>query len=106
MKFNVSPQTKGCLLALGLVLGAAAAHAAKGVTVTPDQEKMVTPGMTAEEVRQTLGRPELVEKFRNESGPTWTYKVQANDGTNLVFDVDFSVSGQVASVSQRETPIN
>jgi outer membrane protein assembly factor BamE (lipoprotein component of BamABCDE complex) len=106
MKININPRTHRCIVALSLVLGAAAVHAAKGVTVTPDQEKMVSPGMTAEEVRQTLGRPALIEKFRNEPGPTWTYKVLANGDTNIVFDVDFSNNGQVASVSQREVPID
>lgn len=95
-------------LAAPLLLAAAgAAHAALfGIGITPAQQKLVTVGMSADEVRQALGRPAQVLQFRNEPGPTWTYDVHTapTGGPDLVvFDVDFGTSGRV--VSARERPV-
>lgn len=75
------------------------AHAATGFTVTSNQETQVTPGMSSDEVRQALGQPESHIKFRNEPGPTWTYRLVGGDHT--LFDVDFDADGKVASTSER-----
>jgi hypothetical protein len=75
------------------------AHAATGFTVTPNQETQVVPGMSSDEVRQALGKPESHMKFHNEPGPTWTYRLIGNDHT--LFDVDFGADGKVASTSER-----
>lgn len=91
--------TPRALLAAGLFFGVAAAQAATGFTVTPNQEALVTPGMTAAEVRMALGAPEQRIQYRDESGPTFTYRVAAWPET--LFDVDFGANGRVASVSER-----
>ena len=89
------------LLAAGLTLGAVAAHAASGFTVSPDQEQLVSVGMSQAEVLQALGRPAMNQHFMNEPGLTWTYDVPANIQHHTLFDVDFTADGKVASVSER-----
>jgi outer membrane protein assembly factor BamE (lipoprotein component of BamABCDE complex) len=89
------------LLAAGLTLGAVAAQAASGFTVSPDQEQLVSVGMSQAEVLQALGRPSLNQHFMNEPGLTWTYNVPANIQHHTLFDVDFTADGKVASVSER-----
>jgi hypothetical protein len=101
MKFNLQPQTRRWLLAAGLVSGVAAAQAAGGFSVTPDQESSVKVGMTTTEVQQALGRPARNVKYRNEPGPTWAYNVVGNTAPITVFEVDFSSDGKVASVDER-----
>jgi hypothetical protein len=81
-------QTPRLIIATTLLMGFAAAHAASGFTVTLDQEKLVTVGMTASEVQQALRRPALTEKFRNEPGPTLSYKVVGETNQTALFDVD------------------
>ena len=93
------PFTPRVLLATGLLLGVAAAHAASGFTVTHGQESLVTPGMTEAEVQQALGHPTQDIHYRNEPGPTFTYHVDAVEPT--LFDVDFSADGKVLSTSER-----
>jgi outer membrane protein assembly factor BamE (lipoprotein component of BamABCDE complex) len=88
------------LIAAGLFAGAAAAQASSGITVTPNQETLVTPGMTAVEIQQTLGKPALKRTFGNEPGPTWTYRVAGTRDTE--FDIDFDAQGKVLSMSERE----
>jgi len=95
-------QTSRLIVASSLLLGFAAAHAASGFTVTPDQEKLVTTGMTMSEVQQTLGHPALTEQFRNEPGQTLSYNVVGGTDQSMLFDVDFGANGKVASVSERE----
>lgn len=89
------------IIASALLLSFAAAHAAGGFTVTPAQEKLVTVGMTASEVKQVLGRPALTEKFRNEPGPTLSYNVMGGARETALFDVDLGADGRVASLSER-----
>ena len=93
------PFTPRVLLATGLLLGVAAAHAAGGFTVTQRQEALVTPGMTEAEVQQALGHPAQDIHYRNEPGPTFTYHVDAIEST--LFDVDFSADGKVLSTGER-----
>lgn len=96
-----------CWLAAPVLLATGAAHAAlHGVGITSAQQKLVTTGMSADEVRQALGRPAQVLQFRNEAGPTWTYDVHTapTGGPDLVvFDVGFDAGGRV--VSARERPV-
>jgi hypothetical protein len=75
------------------------AQAATGYTVTSNQETQVIPGMSSEQVRQALGQPDRHVKFRNEPGPTWTYRLVGE--RNTLFDVDFGADGKVASTSER-----
>jgi len=94
--------TSRLIVAGSLLLGFAAAHASSGFTVTPDQEKLVTVGMTVSEVQQTLGHPALTEQFHNEPGRTLSYNVVGGADQSMLFDVDFGANGKVASVSERE----
>lgn len=86
--------------ALGLVLGAVAAHAASGYSVTRHQEALVAPGMSRSDVLAALGHPVSHMHFGNEPGPTYTYRIVA-DGDH-VFDVDFDAAGKVLSTSERD----
>ena len=87
------------LVAAGLVMGAAAAQAAPGYWVTQQQETMVSPGMSMEQVRQALGPPERNVHYRSEPGPTYTYRV-INEEEHL-FDVDFGADGMVKTANER-----
>lgn len=100
---KVYTQTARPIIAISLLLGFAAAHAAGGFTATPDQEKSIAVGMTTSEVQQALGRPAITEKFRNEPGPTWSYNLIGFANEPTLLDIDFGSNGQVASVSERAT---
>jgi hypothetical protein len=101
MKSNINLRAIRWLLAAGLAFGVAAAQAAGGVTITQSQETKVVVGMSATEVQQTLGRPADIIKYRNESGPTWTYEVEGAPFGVTEFDVDFGSDGKVVSVGER-----
>ena len=61
------------LLAAGLFLGAAAAQAASGFTVTEDQEMLVGPGMSTAEVRRLSAIPSGISTIamnRDRHSPT------------------------------------
>jgi len=103
MQLKLKPQTAQWLLAAGLALGIASVNAAPGYTVTHEQELQITPGMSADEVRQALGRPAQNVRYRNEPGPTWTYHA-ASSFWHAVFDVNFGADGKVASVGERADP--
>ena len=79
------------------------AFAAKGFTVTPEQEAMIQTGMTPGEVRAAIGRPAHSLKFRKIPGGTWIYDVnQINVGeTHTVFYVDFGANMRVVGTSER-----
>jgi hypothetical protein len=104
MKLTLKSQSAQWLLTAGLVLGVASANAASGFTVTHEQEMRVTAGMTAGEVRQVIGSPLAIQKYGNEPGPTWSYRVAGAgvDPYDIVFDIDFGADGRVASVSEVE----
>ena len=94
--FSRTPRT---LLVAGLFLGAVAAQAAAGYTISQAQEGLVKPGMTTAEVQAALGHPSLNIHYHNEPGPTFTYDLAGVQDT--VFDVDFAADGTVASTSER-----
>ena len=102
IKFNSS--VSRVLLAGGLLLGVAAAQAATGITVRPDDESAVKVGMDTAAVQSALGKPERVIQYGNEPGPTWTYMVQGI--SPAIFEVDFSADGKVASVDERPLELN
>lgn len=92
------------LVAAGFAFCAALAQAASGFWVTPNQQALVTPGMSMAEVRQTLGHPTQNIKYRNQPGRTFTYKVTGTMDT--LFDVDFDADGKVLSTNERIVPID
>ena len=89
------------LLAAGLMLGAVAAQAASGFSITPADEQRVSVGMSEAEVMQVLGRPSRNQHFMNEPGLTWTYEVPAGLESHTLFDIDFGADGKVTSVNER-----
>jgi hypothetical protein len=87
------------LLAAGLSLGAAWAHAGGGCIVAADQESIIKPGMNAAQVEKAIGAPAKTLQFRNEAGPTWSYAVS---GSQLsVFEVSFGADGTVVASGER-----
>jgi hypothetical protein len=101
MSYRLDAFVPRCLLAAGLVFGAAAAMAAGGYTVNQKQEAQIKVGMSQDEVRQIVGQPVRVDKFGSEPGPTWTYDVAGGLGHVSMFDVDFGADGRVASAQER-----
>ncbi len=87
------------LVAAGCVMGAVAAHAAQGYWVTQQQQAMVSPGMSMEQVHQVLGQPGRTTHYPNEPGPTYTYQVLGQP--EHLFDVDFGTDGLVKSSNER-----
>jgi outer membrane protein assembly factor BamE (lipoprotein component of BamABCDE complex) len=93
----VSAGVIATLAASGLAL------AAKGFSVTPEQEATVKIGMTTAEVRAAIGRPAHSLKFRKTPGGTWIYDVNEINipATHTVFYVDFGTDLRVTSTSER-----
>ncbi len=87
------------LVGCALVLGAAAARAAAGYLMAPEQEALVKPGMHPAQVEQAIGRPAQNLQFANEPGPTWTYAISGDQMT--LFDVVFGADGRVARAGER-----
>jgi len=106
MKLSIKTPTPRWLLGAGFVLSVAAAHAASGITINSDQEKLAKVGMNTADVMQALGRPAQTVQYGNEPGPTWTYQVVTGGHDTTVFDVDFDANGKVASVGQRDEMTN
>lgn len=77
---------------------------ASGFWVDKSQQALVTPGMSMADVRQTLGHPTENIQYRNQPGPTFTYKVTGTVDT--LFDVDFDANGKVVSTNERIIPID
>ncbi len=92
------------LVTAGFAFCSALALAASGFWIDQTQEVLVTPGMSMSQVRQTLGHPTRFIKYRNQPGPTFTYRV--NGTFDTLFDIDFDASGQVISTSERIVPID
>ena len=69
---------------------------------TPDEAKVAI-GMTPEQVLQVLGPPSRKAAYRNQPGPTFTYRVIGQ--REMVFDVDFDADGKVMSKSERMEPM-
>jgi hypothetical protein len=85
--------------ATALLAAAALAHAAPGVTIDTDDETLVSPGIDAAAVQLALGKPALERSYRNEPGPTWTYRLA--DKPQTLFDVQFDARGAVVSATER-----
>lgn len=94
---------KALLFAAGIAVCAIPAHAALGVSITRGQEAAVRIGMSAAEVRQAIGRPAEIFKFRAAPGQTWSYRLAGAYGT-VDFDVEFSSDGRVIAARERATP--
>jgi outer membrane protein assembly factor BamE (lipoprotein component of BamABCDE complex) len=86
------------LLVAGLGLGAVAAHAAPGFTVQPQDESKIQVGMTKDEVRAALGRPEQAHRYVLSNSSTWTYNVPAADDEK--YQIDFDAQGHVTDSGQ------
>lgn len=100
---HIAPASR-LMAAAGFAFCAALAQAASGFWVSQSQEASVTPGMSMAEVRQALGHPTQSIKYRNQPGPTFTYRVLGTVDT--LFDVDFDANGQVVSTSERIVPMD
>lgn len=89
------------ILVVALVSSAGLAQAATGYSITQAQEKKIALGMSEGEVRETLGRPAAIVRYRNEAGPTWTYQVAGSPFGETEFDLDFGPDGKLRSASER-----
>ncbi len=96
--------TGRALAASSLLMVFACVHAADGFIVRADQEGLIKPGMTRDEVQSKLGKPSKNVKYPNEPGRTWTYEVSGKTLPLVVFDVDFGPDGKVMSSSERILP--
>lgn len=104
MALEYSTPAVRLMVMAGCVFCTALSHAASGFTVRPSQEGLVTPGMSLTQVRQTLGHPSQSIQYRNQPGPTFTYRVIGTGDT--LFDVDFDANGQVVSTNERIVPMD
>ena len=91
------------LAAATLIASAGLSYATPGVRVTKAQEAAVKLGMTTVEVQQILGRPDSSIKYRNETGPTWTYQVVGHSG-EVEFTIVFNAEGKVTSAREFVVP--
>ena len=105
MSFNCHRPSIRWLAAAALAAGVGAAYAATGFAVTPQQEKLIVPGMSTDQVTASIGRPAHIVRYRTEPGPTWTYNVigaaAVSGGEERVFDVDFGADGKVVALGER-----
>jgi len=92
------------LVTAGFAFCSAMALAASGFWINQTQEVLVTPSMSMPQVRQALGHPTQFIKYRNQPGPTFTYRVIGTLDT--LFDIDFDANGQVVSTNERIVPID
>lgn len=81
-------------------LGLSACATQKGFNVVSAQEPLVKVGMTQQQVLDLLGTPTRNMHYRNQPGPTFTYRVLGSL-PRMLFDVDFDAQGKVASTSER-----
>ena len=88
------------IVAIGLALGFAAAHAMSGYSVSKQQESSISVGMTQSEVLAALGTPDSNVHYGSDPGRTFTYHLTGEP--ELLFDVAFSADGKVLSTSERE----
>jgi len=101
MKLTLKSHIAQGLLAAGLVLGVASANAAGGM-VKQEQESLVTAGMSAGQVQQTVGSPDHIAQYGNESGRTWIYRVPGAGVSpyDVTFDINFGADGRVTAVRE------
>ncbi len=103
MKTKLGTMATRSLLAAGLALGIASAHAG-GYNVTRDQEQRGQSDMTASAIRAALGAPAAVQSYGEAGQQTRSYQV-ANatpavpDG-RAMFEIDFGANGQVIAASE------
>jgi hypothetical protein len=106
MPSNHLPRSLRVALAVGLATGVAAAHAAL-LPLNHAEESLVRPGMSEYQVRQLLGRPLQVAQAAFEHGPTWIYRQSGPaEASAVLFAVDFSGHGKVASTHRVDEPID
>jgi len=102
MTSRINSRMSRLVVAAGLaLLVVGGAHAARGYTVTETNEHKVVVGMTADQVRDTLGPPGRIQKFRNFSGLTWTYEVINDPFGFAEFDINFGPDDKVVSSAER-----
>ena len=92
------------IAAIALASCAALTQHANGFWVDKGQQVLVAPGMSIPQVQQALGTPTQRIHYRNQPGPTFTYKVTGTIDT--LFDVDFDADGKVVSTNERIIPID
>lgn len=91
----------GLAISMSLCLGTA--QAGGGITVTQREAAQVTLGMSAADVRRTIGAPFSNVQYRSDPGPVWLYHV--TDAIDPVFfEVSFDKEGRVAGTSQYVDP--
>jgi hypothetical protein len=89
------------LLTAVLAFSAAAAQAAVGYSITPNDEARISVGMTEAEVQQNLGPPARTRRYPNTPGPSWTYEVRGAPFGRTDFDIDFGADGKVVTTFER-----
>ena len=99
----ISPASR-LMMTVGFAFCSVLAQAASGFWVNQSREILVVPGMSMEQVRQALEHPTQFIKYRNQPGPTFTYRVMGTGDT--LFDVDFDANGRVLSTNERIVPID
>lgn len=106
MKIRRDHHAAEWLLTAGLAFGALSAQAAGGYTIQQQQERLISAGMSTQEVQRHLGTPIAQVRYLGQGGPTWTYlvtdAVSAFPGTRFEFDINFGADGRVNSTSERE----
>jgi outer membrane protein assembly factor BamE (lipoprotein component of BamABCDE complex) len=83
---------KRSAMVLALVLGSTAPAFAAAATIQP--------GMTKDEVRQLLGRPEATMKFPRSHTESWDYGHGYHAGYSVTFGPDGRVSGTISEPSE------
>ena len=101
----LNPILRACL-AMAALTAMACAHAADGFTVQQEQEKLITPGMSRDAVRNAIGRPSTNVKYPNDPARTWTYNVAGTTDQRVVFEVDFNRDDKVEATHERALPPN
>lgn len=104
MTLTYIPSAARLIVAAGFAFCAVLAQAASGFWVSQNQEGLVAPGMSMQQVRDTLGHPTTFIKYRNQPGPTFTYRVMGTADT--LFDVDFDANDRVVSTNERIVPLD
>lgn len=88
MKFDLTSQAPRAFLAAARLFGVAGAQAAS-FTGSADREALVKVGMSMDQVRQAIGKPESIEKAATASGPDLVYHVSGAPAGETVFDIAF-----------------
>src|SRR5262245_60286615 len=70
--------------------------------VTRQQEAQIKLGMSADEVRQTIGPPFNIVQYRNQPQPNWVYRAPGSNAADVLFHVEFGADGRVRAASEQE----